>query len=164
MRPLVGGTGTAMVVCATREICSDLYDRIAARRPDWHDDADTKGRIKVVFSETSPEDKQHPKLRKHLRRTTANTTVSNRVKDVEDELEILIVQAMLLTGFDAPPLHTMYLDRPIRGASLMQALARVNRCLGDRTACWSATLRSPTIFTRPWPSAPRPTRRPDRSA
>ncbi|MEZ0115149.1 type I restriction enzyme R subunit [Catenulispora sp. EB89] len=132
MRPLVGGIGKAMVVCATREICGDLYDWIVARRPDWHDDAEDKGKIKVVFSETSAKDHENKKLKKHLRRPAGNKAVSNRVKNLEDELEILIVQAMYLTGFDAPPLHTMYLDRPIKGASLMQALARVNRCLNKK--------------------------------
>jgi type I restriction enzyme, R subunit len=132
VRPLIGGNGKAMIVCATREICGDLYDRIVALRPEWHDDADDKGRIKVIFSESGPEDKQKPKLAKHLRRPSGVKVVTQRAKDVEDELEILIVQSMLLTGFDAPPVHTMYLDRPIKGASLMQALARVNRVLGDK--------------------------------
>lgn len=124
MRPFIGGPGKALVVCATRDIAARLYEEIIALRPDWHSDEDDKGKIKVVYS-ADPSD---PSLiKKHLRRRSANTAVKNRLKDENDPLEIVIVQNMMLTGFDAPPLHTLYLDRPIKGALLMQTLARVNR-------------------------------------
>ncbi|MGH3025312.1 MAG: type I restriction endonuclease subunit R, partial [Gaiellaceae bacterium] len=132
MAPLVGGTGKALLVCATREICGDMYDRIVALRPDWHDDADLEGRIKVVFSSSDPKDKQNPKLAKHIRRPAATDALKARIRALDDPLEIVIVQGMLLTGFDGPPLHTMYLDRPLKGATLMQALARVNRKCGEK--------------------------------
>ncbi|MGO1274494.1 MAG: type I restriction endonuclease subunit R [Corynebacterium variabile] len=124
MRPFIGGPGKAMIVCATREICARLYDEIVHRRPDWHDDALDKGRIKVVYTAT-PGDSDL--IKKHLRRPSENAAVKKRVKNADDELELVIVQSMMLTGFDAPALHTLYLDRPIKGALLMQTLARVNR-------------------------------------
>ncbi|NLE82000.1 MAG: type I restriction endonuclease subunit R, partial [Rhodococcus sp.] len=124
MRPFLGGPGKAMIVCATRTVAARLYDEIIALRPDWHDDADDKGRIKVVYT-ASPSDPEH--LKKHMRRPSANAAIKQRVKDPGDELEIVIVKDMMLTGFDAPALHTLYLDRPLKGALLMQTLARVNR-------------------------------------
>ncbi|NJC62929.1 type I restriction endonuclease subunit R [Planosporangium flavigriseum] len=124
MRKYIGGPGKGMVVCATRDICARLYEEIIALRPDWHDDADDKGKIKVVYT-GGPTDEKH--IRKHVRRPSQTKAVHNRAVDPDDELELIIVQSMLLTGFDAPPLHTMYLDKPMRGAGLMQALARVNR-------------------------------------
>ncbi|MGP5693416.1 type I restriction endonuclease subunit R [Corynebacterium variabile] len=124
MRPFIGGPGKAMIVCATREICARLYDEIVHRRPDWHDDALDKGRIKVVYTAT-PGDSDL--IKKHLRRPSENAAVKKRVKNADDELELVIVQSMMLTGFDAPALHTLYLDRPIKGALLIQTLARVNR-------------------------------------
>ncbi|MHA3725046.1 type I restriction endonuclease subunit R [Leucobacter sp. HY1910] len=124
MRPLIEGPGKALVVGGTREICAKLYDAVIALRPDWHDDDPLAGRIKVVYSGT-PSD---PALiKKHVRRDSENTRVKARLKDPDDELELVIVKDMLLTGFDAPPLHTLYLDRPLKGALLMQTLARVNR-------------------------------------
>jgi type I restriction enzyme R subunit len=113
-----------MIVCATRDICADLYGRIITLKPDWHSDGDAEGRIKVVYS-GSPGDQA--KLQMHLRRPSQTKVIQNRAKDEDDELQLIIVQNMLLTGFDSPPLHTMYMDRPMRGAALMQALARVNR-------------------------------------
>jgi len=124
MRRYIGGPGKAMIVCATRDICVRLFDEIVALRPDWHDPADDKGRVKVVFT-GGPDDEQH--IRRHVRRPSQSKVIQNRAKDPDDELELVIVQSMLLTGFDSPPLHTMYLDKPMRGAALMQALARVNR-------------------------------------
>ncbi|OOL32903.1 DEAD/DEAH box helicase [Rhodococcus rhodochrous] len=116
--------GKALVVCATREICANLYDEIVALRPDWHTDDISTGRIKVVYSGTAAD---QPPIGKHVRRDSANAAIKKRLKNVDDELEFVIVKDMLLTGFDAPPLHTLYLDRPLKGALLMQALARVNR-------------------------------------
>ncbi|GHG46363.1 DEAD/DEAH box helicase [Flavimobilis marinus] len=116
--------GKAMIVGATREICARLYDAIISLRPDWHSDELSEGRIKVVYSGTASD---VPPVSAHVRRDSANATVKARLKDPDDELEIVIVKDMMLTGFDAPPLHTIYLDRPLKGALLMQTLARVNR-------------------------------------
>lgn len=124
MRPFIGGPGKAMIVGATRTICADLYEQIIALRPNWHSDADSEGTIKVIYT-ASPADPE--KITKHMRRPSAQSAVKKRVKDPDDELEIVIVQNMMLTGFDAPALHTVYVDRPLQGALLMQTLARVNR-------------------------------------
>ena len=122
--PSIEGPGKAMIVTATRSIAARLYDEIVALRPDWHDEADAKGKIKVVYT-ANPSD---PDLIKtHMRRPSAIASIKQRVKDPADELEIVIVKDMMLTGFDAPALHTLYLDRSIKGALLMQTLARVNR-------------------------------------
>ena len=116
--------GKAMIVGATREICARLYDAIVALRPDWHSDDLADGRIKVVYSGT-PSDVRP--VVNHVRRESENATIKQRLKYVDDELEVVIVKDMMLTGYDSPPLHTLYLDRPIKGALLMQTLARVNR-------------------------------------
>lgn len=116
--------GKALVVCATREICARLYAAIVERRPDWHSDDLESGRIKVVYSGSASDASP---VSDHVRRDSANTVIKNRLKDPDDELEIVIVKDMMLTGFDSPPLHTLYLDRPLKGALLMQTLARVNR-------------------------------------
>ncbi len=116
--------GKALVVGATRQICADLYEEIIALRPQWHNDAIDKGVIKVVYSGAA---KDQGRIAKHVRREAQNKTIQQRLRDPDDELQIVIVKDMLLTGFDAPPLHTLYLDRPLRGALLMQTLARVNR-------------------------------------
>jgi type I restriction enzyme R subunit len=113
-----------MIVCATRRICAKLYDEIIALRPGWHDDAVERGKIKVVYTGDSDDP---PEIFAHVRRPAQNKVVQRRAKDADDPLELIIVQSMLLTGFDSLPLHTMYLDKPMRGAGLMQALARVNR-------------------------------------
>ncbi|WP_166026339.1 type I restriction endonuclease subunit R [Streptomyces chilikensis] len=120
-----GAAGKAMIVCATREICVRVYDALRELRPEWHSNEVDKGAMKIVFSSDSRKDPDH--LRAHALRDSQRKTVINRAKDPDDELELLIVNNMLLTGFDAPPIHTMYLDRPLKGANLMQALARVNR-------------------------------------
>ena len=124
MRKFIGGPGKAIVVCATRQICADLYKEIVALRPDWHHDDIDKGKVKVVYTggPGDPED-----IQAHVRRPSLNKLIQRRAKDVDDDLEVVIVQSMWLTGFDSPPLNTLYLDRPMRGAALMQALARVNR-------------------------------------
>ena len=124
MGPLIDGPGKGMIVCATRQICADLYAEIIALRPDWHDDAHDKGRIKVVYT-GGPTDP--PEVFQHVRRPSQTRAIQSRLKDPADPLELVIVQSMLLTGFDSPPLHTLYVDKPMRGAPLMQALARVNR-------------------------------------
>ncbi|NLE80632.1 MAG: type I restriction endonuclease subunit R [Rhodococcus sp.] len=116
--------GKAMVVGATREICANLYAEIVKLRPEWHSDDLAAGRIKVVYSGNATDT---PPISEHVRRDSANATIKKRLKNIDDELEIVIVKDMMLTGYDSPPLHTMYLDRPLKGALLMQALARVNR-------------------------------------
>jgi type I restriction enzyme R subunit len=124
MRPQLGGPGKAMIVCVSREVCVRVYDAIAALRPEWVNDAVDRGRVKIVFH-GEPSDEPH--LRRHTLRPSQQRIVQARAKDIDDELELLIVHSMLLTGYDAPPVHTLYMDRPMRGANLMQALARVNR-------------------------------------
>jgi len=121
-KPMV--PGKAMIVGATREICARLYAEIVALRPDWHSDNLESGRIKVVYSGTASD---APPISDHVRRDSENQTIKNRLADEDDELEIVIVKDMMLTGYDSPPLHTLYLDRPLKGALLMQTLARVNR-------------------------------------
>ncbi|MCI1748857.1 MAG: HsdR family type I site-specific deoxyribonuclease [Acidipropionibacterium sp.] len=116
--------GKGIIVCGTREIAAKLYDEIVALRPQWHSDDITKGVIKVVYSGSASDPQP---IQKHVRRESQNKTIKERLKHIEDELELVIVKDMMLTGFDAPPWHTMYLDRPLKGAQLMQALARVNR-------------------------------------
>ncbi|MFI0979439.1 type I restriction endonuclease subunit R [Streptomyces sp. NPDC021093] len=124
MRPQIGGPGKAMVVCATREICVRLYDALAALRPEWASSEVDKGVMKIVFH-GDREDPEH--LRVHALRKSQQKVVQARAKNPDDELQLLIVHSMLLTGYDAPPIHTLYMDRPMQGANLMQALARVNR-------------------------------------
>jgi len=116
--------GKAMIVCATREIAANLYERIVALRPAWHSDELDRGRIKVVYSGTASD---VPPVSDHVRRESANARIKERLRDEDDELEVVIVKDMMLTGYDSPPLHTLYLDRPMKGALLMQTLARVNR-------------------------------------
>ncbi|MEU9561681.1 type I restriction endonuclease subunit R [Streptomyces sp. NPDC048161] len=124
MKPQIGGPGKAMVVCATREICVRLYDALAERRTDWASDKVDEGVMKIVFH-SDPTDYEF--LRKHGLRKSQQKVIQKRAKDPDDALELLIVHSMLLTGYDAPPIHTLYMDRPMQGANLMQALARVNR-------------------------------------
>ncbi|MGP9837193.1 type I restriction endonuclease subunit R [Arthrobacter sp. 179] len=130
MAPFIADTGgsathgKAMIVGGTREICANLYNQIIRLRPDWHSDELEKGRIKVVYSGNASDG---PPVSNHVRRDSMNNTIKERLKDPADELELVIVKDMMLTGFDAPPLHTLYLDRPLKGALLMQTLARVNR-------------------------------------
>ncbi|MBA9002818.1 type I restriction endonuclease subunit R [Thermomonospora cellulosilytica] len=129
MKEFIGVPGKGMIVCSTREICAALYRRIIAIKPDWHSDDVNTGKIKVVYS---PEQKDSEELRAHWMRPSEHKTVQRRMKDPDNELELIIVKDMLLTGFDAPPLHTLYLDRSMRGAQLMQTLARVNRTFRNK--------------------------------
>lgn len=129
MRKFIDTPGKGMLVCRTREICANLYDEILKLRPEWHHDDLDKGKIKVVYT-GGPGDEAP--ISKHVRRPSQNKAVQQRMKDPDDELELTIVQSMWLTGFDAPPLHTLYLDRQMRGAALMQALARVNRTFRNK--------------------------------
>jgi type I restriction enzyme, R subunit len=129
MRKWIGGPGKGMIVCATRDICVALYEQIIAIKPDWHNDEFNRGKVKIVFT-GGPGDPDH--IRPYLLRPAQKAAVLRRAKDPDDELELIIVQSMLLTGFDSPPLHTMYADKPMQGAALMQALARVNRTFRNK--------------------------------
>ena len=121
--------GKALVVCMSRRICVELYRALVALRPTWHHEADDQGEIKVVMtgSASDPTDWQP-----HLRNKPRREGLAQRFKDPEDRLRIVIVRDMWLTGFDAPCLHTMYVDKPMRGHGLMQAIARVNRVFRDK--------------------------------
>jgi type I restriction enzyme R subunit len=121
----VGATrGKAMLVCMSREICVRLYNEIIALRPELHNEDPTKGSIKVIMTGSSS-DKEI--LRPHIYSKQTKKDLEKRFKDPDDEFQIAIVRDMWLTGFDAPSLHTIYIDKPMRGHSLMQAIARVNR-------------------------------------
>ena len=124
MTKFIDAPGKAMIVGGTREICANLYTAIIALRPAWHSDDLDKGAIKVVYSGSAS---YVPPVSDHVRRDSANAVIKERLKNVDDELQLVIVKDMMLTGYDSPPLHTLYLDRPLKGALLMQTLARVNR-------------------------------------
>ena len=121
--------GKAMVVCMSRRICIDLYRELVRLRPDSHDDDDAKGLIKVVMTgaASDPVDWQP-----HIRNKTRREGLAKRFRDPDDSLQVVLVRDMWLTGFDAPNLHTMYVDKPMRGHGLMQAIARVNRVFKDK--------------------------------
>ena len=121
--------GKAMIVTMSREICVDMYDAITALRPDWHDPDPAKGAIKIVMT-GSASDKE--KLQPHIYNKQTKKLFEKRFKDVDDPLQLVIVRDMWLTGFDAPCCHTMYIDKPMRGHNLMQAIARVNRVFKDK--------------------------------
>ena len=121
--------GKAMIVCMSRRICIDLYRELTRLRPEWHDEDDAKGRLKVVMtgSASDPLDWQP-----HIRNKPRRETLAKRYRDPSDPLQVVLVRDMWLTGFDAPSLHTMYVDKPMRGHGLMQAIARVNRVFRDK--------------------------------
>ena len=121
--------GKAMVVAMSREICVHLYNEIIAQRPDWHDEDPEKGAIKVVMT-GSASDK--PLLRPHIYSSQVKKRLEKRFKDPQDPLKLVIVRDMWLTGFDAPCMHTLYVDKPMKGHNLMQAIARVNRVFKDK--------------------------------
>ncbi len=121
--------GKAMVVCMSRRICVDMYAAITKLRPTWHDPDDTKGAIKVVMTGSSSDPESY---QPHRRSKTQLLELAKRFKEPADPLEIVIVRDMWLTGFDAPCLHTLYVDKPMRGHGLMQAIARVNRVFKDK--------------------------------
>ena len=121
--------GKAMIVCMSRRICIDLFRELTRLRPEWHDEDDGKGRLKVVMtgSASDPLDWQP-----HIRNKPRREALANRFRDASDALQVVLVRDMWLTGFDAPSLHTMYVDKPMRGHGLMQAIARVNRVFRDK--------------------------------
>ena len=121
--------GKAMVVAMSRDICARLYDAIVALRPDWHDDDPNKGAIKVVMTASASDEQV---LQPHHTTKQQKKDLEKRFKDPADPLKIVIVRDMWLTGFDAPCLATMYVDKPMQGANLAQAIARVNRVFKDK--------------------------------
>jgi type I restriction enzyme R subunit len=123
--------GKAMVVCMSRRICVALYDEIIALRPGWHSDDDKQGAIKVVMTGSAAD---VPAWQPHIGNKARRDLLAKRAKDPADPLKLVIVRDMWLTGFDAPPMHTMYIDKPMRGHGLMQAIARVNRVFRDKPA------------------------------
>lgn len=121
--------GKALIVCMSREICVEMYDAIVALKPEWHDADPNKGAIKIVMT-GSASDKS--KLQNHIYNKDTKKLFEKRFKDVDDPLQLVIVRDMWLTGFDAPNCHTMYVDKPMKGHNLMQAIARVNRVFKDK--------------------------------
>ena len=121
--------GKAMIVCMSRRICAQMYEAIIKLRPEWHDPDDKKGVIKVVIT-GSASDKEN--LQPHIRNKKRRKDLAERFKDPNDPLKLVIVRDMWLTGFDAPCLHTMYIDKFMQGHGLMQAIARVNRVFRDK--------------------------------
>ena len=121
--------GKAMIVCMSRRICVNLYQEIVRLRPDWHDDSDEAGACKVIMtgSASDPTDWQQ-----HFRNKPRREALAKRFRDAEDLFKVVLVRDMWLTGFDAPSLHTMYVDKPMHGHGLMQSIARVNRVFKDK--------------------------------
>lgn len=128
-RRLEAMDGKALVVCMSRRICVDLYNAIAKLRPAWHSDDDAHGAIKIVMTGSASDPLE---WQSHIRNKPRREALAKRFKDPSEPLKIVIVRDMWLTGFDVPSLHTMYVDKPMRGHGLMQAIARVNRVFKDK--------------------------------
>ncbi|HCG00653.1 MAG TPA: DEAD/DEAH box helicase [Chloroflexi bacterium] len=126
---LEANPGKGMVVCMSRRICVQLYDAIVALRPEWDSNDDESGVIKVVMTGSAADDLH---WQRHIRNSERMEKIKARLRNPDDPLRLVIVRDMWLTGFDAPPLHTMYVDKPMRGHGLMQAIARVNRVFGEK--------------------------------
>jgi type I restriction enzyme R subunit len=122
--------GKAMIVCMSRRICVDMYNAIIKFRPQWHDKDDAKGTIKVIMTGSSSDP---PEWQQHIRNKIKRKAIGERMKNPLDGLKLVIVRDMWLTGFDVPCLHTMYIDKPMRGHTLMQGIARVNRVFKDKS-------------------------------
>ncbi len=121
--------GKAMVVCMSRRICIDLYRELVRLRPDWHDDDDGNGAMKVVMTGSASDPVE---WQPHIRNKARREALAQRFRDPDDPLRVTLVRDMWLTGFDAPSLHTMYVDKPMRGHGLFQAITRVNRVFKDK--------------------------------
>ena len=121
--------GKAMIVAMSLDICAQLYNEIVALRPEWHDDDPEKGAIKVVMTGSAADKKL---LQPHIHNKQTKKRLEKRFKDINDPLKLVIVRDMWLTGFDAPACHTMYVDKPMKGHNLMQAIARVNRVFKNK--------------------------------
>lgn len=123
--------GKGMIVSMSRRIAAELYEAIIALKPEWHSDDLHQGAIKVVMTASSSDG---PQLAKHHTTKQQRRNLAERMKDPQDALKLVIVRDMWLTGFDAPSMHTLYIDKPMKGHNLMQAIARVNRVYGDKPA------------------------------
>ena len=121
--------GKAMIVCMSRRICIDLYRELVRLRPQWHHNDDDKGSLKVVMTGAASDP---PDWQAHIRNKSRRETMAKRFRNSDDHFNMVLVRDMWLTGFDAPSLHTMYVDKPMRGHGLMQAIARVNRVFMDK--------------------------------
>lgn len=121
--------GKAMIVAMSRDICVQLYDEIVALRPEWHDPDPEKGAIKIVMTGSAAD---KAALQPHIHNKQTKKRLEKRFKDIDDPLKLVIVRDMWLTGFDAPCCHTMYIDKPMKGHNLMQAIARVNRVFKNK--------------------------------
>ena len=121
--------GKAMIVCMSRRICVELYHEIVKLHPGWQDDDDARGEIKVVMTGSASDP---PDWQPHIRNKPRREALANRFRDPKESFNLVLVRDMWLTGFDAPSLHTMYVDKPMRGHGLMQAIARVNRVFKDK--------------------------------
>ena len=128
---VVGMDGKAMIVCMSRRICVALYDQIVKLRPAWHSEDDESGVLKIVMTGAASDPKE---WQQHVGGKARRELLAKRAKDPEDPLKLVIVRDMWLTGFDAPSMHTMYIDKSMRGHGLMQAIARVNRVFRDKPA------------------------------
>lgn len=123
--------GKAMVVCMSRRICVKLYDEIVKLRPDWHSTDDNAGAVKIVMTGAASDPQE---WQQHIGNKARRDLLAKRARDPQDPLKLVIVRDMWLTGFDAPCMHTMYVDKPMQGHGLMQAIARVNRVFRDKPA------------------------------
>ncbi|PSB24021.1 type I restriction endonuclease subunit R [Stenomitos frigidus] len=121
--------GKGIIVCMSRRICAELYKQIVQIRPEWDSDKDDEGAIKVVMTGSAADSAN---LQRHIRSKKGRDAIANRLRNPNDPLKLVIVRDMWLTGFDAPCLHTMYIDKPMKGHNLMQAIARVNRVFGAK--------------------------------
>ena len=121
--------GKAMIVCMSRRICVELYRELARLRPAWCADRDDEGEMKVVMTGSAADP---PDWQEHIRNKPRREALAHRFRNPDDRLRVVLVRDMWLTGFDAPSLHTMYVDKPMRGHGLMQAIARVNRVFKDK--------------------------------
>jgi len=126
---LEAADGKGMIVCMSRRICVELHAQIIKLRPHWYDADDDKGMIKVIMTGSASDPLA---WQEHIRNKPRRKTIGDRLKDPTDPLRLVIVRDMWLTGFDAPCLHTLYIDKPMNGHNLMQAIARVNRVFGDK--------------------------------
>ncbi|MDF3054871.1 MAG: hsdR [Gammaproteobacteria bacterium] len=123
--------GKAMIMCMTRRICVKLYNEIIKLRPAWHSADDNEGVIKIVMTGAASD---YQEWQQHIGSKKRRDDLAKRARDAKDSLKLVIVRDMWLTGFDAPSMHTMYVDKPMKGHSLMQAIARVNRVFRDKPA------------------------------
>lgn len=122
-------SGKALIVCMSRRICVDMYNAVIKLRPEWHSTDDKTGAVKIVMSGSASDEIS---WQTHIRSKKARESIAKRFKDYNDGLKLVIVRDMWLTGFDCPSMHTMYIDKPMAGHNLMQAIARVNRVFRDK--------------------------------